>query len=103
MKIALASDHAGFEIKEKVKNFLNEHKYQVVDFGTFSNDSFDYPDSAYPASKSVATADSDFGILICGTGTGKALLQIKSPESEQQTVLMSKWQKWQEAIIMLIF
>jgi ribose 5-phosphate isomerase B len=77
MKIALASDHAGFEIKEKVKNFLNEHKYQVVDFGTFSNDSFDYPDSAYPASKSVATSDSDFGILICGTGTGMAITANK--------------------------
>lgn len=77
MKIALASDHAGFELKEKVKKFLNEHKYQVVDFGAFSNDSVDYPDNAFPASKSVASGDSDFGILICGTGTGMAITANK--------------------------
>jgi ribose 5-phosphate isomerase B len=77
MKIALASDHAGFELKEYVSKFLSEKDYQVLDFGTYSTESVDYPDFAFPASESVVSGVSDFGILICGTGTGMSIIANK--------------------------
>lgn len=70
MKIALASDHAGFELKEKVKNHLEIQGIEVDDFGTYSEASTDYPDYAHPAAKAVVSGQCKMGIVICGSGNG---------------------------------
>lgn len=77
MKIAIASDHAGFELKQQVIELLKSMEHEVLDFGTYSNDSVDYPDFAVPASEAVASKDADMGILICGTGIGMAIVANK--------------------------
>ena len=70
MKIAIASDHAGFELKETLKNFLTSEGYEVKDFGTNSLDSCDYPDFAHPLAEAVSTGGSQFGVVVCGSGNG---------------------------------
>jgi ribose 5-phosphate isomerase B len=77
MKIAVASDHAGFELKQQVIELLKSMEHEVLDFGTYSNDSVDYPDFAVPASEAIASKDADLGILICGTGIGMAIVANK--------------------------
>ncbi|MBC8278164.1 MAG: ribose 5-phosphate isomerase B [FCB group bacterium] len=79
MKIALASDHAGYKIKEVIKKFLSGTEHQVQDFGTFSEESMDYPDTAHPAAHSVADGNNDTGILICGSGQGMQLTANRYP------------------------
>ncbi len=69
-KIALACDHAGYELKEFLKDFLQEEGYAVTDFGTHSSESADYPDFAHPLAKAVAAGTCDQGISICGSGNG---------------------------------
>ena len=68
-KIAIACDHAGLKYKEIIKQHL-AGSYEVEDFGTFSEDSVDYPDFVHPAANSVADGKNEFGILICGSGNG---------------------------------
>ena len=75
-KIAIAADHAGFEYKEIIKKHL-EGKYEVKDFGTFSQDSVDYPDFVHPAATSVENGENEFGILICGSGQGVSITANK--------------------------
>ena len=70
MKIALAADHRGHAVKEKVAVLLAEQGHQVIDMGTNSSRSCDYPDCAYPAAKAVAEQAADLAILICGSGIG---------------------------------
>jgi len=77
MKIALASDHAGFKLKKKVAEWIKEEGYQLLDFGAYSEERVDYPDYAYPAAESVASGVSDFGILICGSGQGMCMTANK--------------------------
>jgi ribose 5-phosphate isomerase B len=77
MKIAIAADHAGYELKMSLSNWLKEKEYQILDFGTFGNESVDYPDFALPASESVASGEADLGILICGTGIGMSMVANK--------------------------
>ena len=77
MKIALASDHAGFELKEKLKEFLVSKTHQVNDFGCYSNQSVDYPDHIHPAANSVENKESDLGIILCGSGQGAAMTANK--------------------------
>ena len=77
MKIAVASDHAGYELKQKVIVLLKEIGHQVLDFGTYSTDSVDYPDFAAPAAEAVASTIADMGILICGTGIGMSIVANK--------------------------
>lgn len=77
MKIAIASDHAGFELKQSVVEYLSERGDQILDFGAFSTESTDYPDYAFPASEAVAGGVADFGVLICGTGTGMSIIANK--------------------------
>lgn len=72
-KIAMASDHAGYPLKENLKSFLENKGYEIIDFGTFSEDSCDYPDFAHPAAKAVETGQCDFGVAMCGTGNGIAM------------------------------
>lgn len=69
-KIAFASDHAGFELKQKLIQYVMEKGYEVIDFGTDSEESCDYPDYAHPAAIAVENGDCDFGIAMCGSGEG---------------------------------
>ncbi len=77
MKVAVGADHGGYELKEKIKDFLREKGYEVVDFGTNSDASVDYPEIAYPLAKAVAEGKCERGILICGTGIGMSLVANK--------------------------
>ncbi len=70
MKIAIGSDHAGFELKEKLIIYLKQKGIEVKDFGAYSEERADYPDFAHPVAKSVESKEVDFGILMCGTGNG---------------------------------
>lgn len=70
MKIALGADHAGFAYKEAIKQFLEKKGYQIIDVGTFSTDSTDYPIFGREAGKKVASKDADFGILVCSSAEG---------------------------------
>lgn len=71
--IAIGSDHAGFEFKERIKKLLDELGEKYKDFGTFSKDSCDYPDFAKLVAESIIKKESDKGILICGTGIGMSI------------------------------
>ncbi|MCI0708266.1 MAG: ribose 5-phosphate isomerase B [Ignavibacteriae bacterium] len=75
--IALASDHAGYDYKERIKPLLDELKVPYKDFGTTSRDSTDYPDWAHAAATSVSNGECDRGILICGTGIGMSITANK--------------------------
>jgi len=77
MKVALASDHAGFALKEKIKRLLEELGHRYTDFGTHSQQSCDYPDYAFPASEAVAKGECDVGILVCGSGIGMSMCANK--------------------------
>jgi ribose 5-phosphate isomerase B len=77
MKIALASDHAGFLLKEQIKEHLTHTGREVVDFGTDSEESCDYPAFAVRAAKSVSENETDFGVIICGTGIGMSMVSNK--------------------------
>ena len=68
--IGIASDHAGFELKQKVKEMLESKNASVYDFGTHSTESCDYADYAHPLAKAVENGACDFGIAICGSGNG---------------------------------
>jgi ribose 5-phosphate isomerase B len=70
MLIALASDHAGYSLKQQVLAFLEEHGAQVKDFGCYSTDSCDYPDYAHPLADAVQKREVDYGIVICSTVNG---------------------------------
>jgi len=76
-KIAIGSDHAGFEYKTFIKKHLEEAKYEVLDSGTHNEDSVDYPDFVHPVVKAVVENKADAGILICGTGNGVAMTANK--------------------------
>jgi ribose 5-phosphate isomerase B len=69
-KIAIAADHAGFFLKEKIKKYLTGEKYEIKDFGSFSEENVDYPDFAHPLAVAVGDGDFDLGISICATGNG---------------------------------
>ena len=77
MKIALASDHAGFELKEFILQYLKNIETKTTDFGCYNTDPVDYPDTAIPASESVAKGENDYGILICGSGLGMSMIANK--------------------------
>jgi ribose 5-phosphate isomerase B len=68
--IAIGSDHAGFEMKEALINWISEQGIPVTDFGTLSTESVDYPDYAHAVTASILDEESVIGILICGTGNG---------------------------------
>ena len=76
-KICIASDHAGYEVKEKIKDFLINKDIPLIDLGPFTNASVDYPDYAKKAAKRVLLKKSDAGILVCGSGTGMAITANK--------------------------
>lgn len=69
-RVAFASDHAGFDLKQEIMAFMSEKGYECVDFGTYSFESCDYADYAHPAAKAVETGECPFGIAMCGSGNG---------------------------------
>ena len=79
MKIALASDHAGYAEKERLKPLLLELGLEVDDLGTVSEESVDYPDFARKVADEVAQGRADQGVLVCGSGTGMAIAANKVP------------------------
>lgn len=78
-KLVIASDHAGYDYKEKIKQYLSERNYSVADYGTFSTDSVDYPDFIRPAAQAVADGKFDCGIILGGSGNGEAITANKIP------------------------
>jgi ribose 5-phosphate isomerase B len=77
MKIALASDHAGFAEKERLKPVFDELGLEITDFGTVSEESVDYPDYARRVAEAVASGEVEQGVLVCGSGTGMAITANK--------------------------
>lgn len=77
MKIALASDHAGYAEKERLKPLFSELGLEVEDLGTVSEDSVDYPDYARKVAERVAQGEAEQGVLVCGSGTGMAIAANK--------------------------
>ena len=75
--IAIGADHGGFELKEHIKKHLDEIGVEYKDYGTYSEDSVDYPDCAAPVCKAVQDNSADRGILICGTGIGISIAANK--------------------------
>ena len=76
-KICIASDHAGYRLKEKIKDYLIDKSISVIDLGPFSGNSVDYPDYAKKVAKRLILKKSDAGILVCGSGTGMAITANK--------------------------
>lgn len=73
-KIVIASDHAGFNLKEKIKEFLQKHNYEVIDVGCYSTESVDYPEFGVKAIEKILHKEAEYGILICGTGIGMSIV-----------------------------
>ncbi|MCE3232421.1 MAG: rpiB [Rickettsiaceae bacterium] len=78
--IAIASDHAGFALKEILKQEADSLGYKVTDFGTNSTDSVDYPDYGYMVANSVASGETKFGVVICGSGVGISIAANRNPK-----------------------
>lgn len=79
MKIAIACDHGGLNLKKAIKKYLDDNGYEVCDFGTDSTASCDYPDYALPAAEAVASGTCERGIVICSTGIGVSIVANKVP------------------------
>ena len=77
MKLAIGSDHAGFDMKEQLENFLKEGGHEVEDFGTHSEESCDYPDFSHPVAEAVERGDYDYGIVLCGSANGTCMTANK--------------------------
>ncbi|MCW5906280.1 MAG: ribose 5-phosphate isomerase B [Chitinophagales bacterium] len=77
MRIALGGDHAGFEYKKEIIEFLQARNVETKDFGPFNLDSVDYPDFVHPVATAVEKGEFDFGILICGSANGVAMTANK--------------------------
>ncbi len=77
MKIAIGNDHAGPEYKKAIVKHLEENGHTVINFGTDTDESVDYPDFIHPVAKAVESGDTDFGITICGSGNGAQMAANK--------------------------
>ena len=77
MRVALASDHAGFELKEKIEAYLKEAGFEILDLGTNNEEPVDYPDFARAIGKALQQQEADRGILICGSGVGACVAANK--------------------------
>ena len=78
-EIAIASDHAGFLLKEKIKNILQEEGIYFRDFGTRTEESVDYPDFIHPLARAMNEGKFSFGVILCGSGNGVAMVANKYP------------------------
>ena len=95
MKIGICSDHAGFAWKSEIIHYLSEKGYEIVDFGTHSIESMDYPDVAHLLGQAVANGDVEKGIAMCGTGNGMGIKLNKYPQVRDELV-------WKEEIAALV-
>ena len=77
MRIAVGSDHAGFNLKNQVIDYLNKLGHEVQDFGTYKNENCDYPDYAYAAALAVSNGEAERAIVICYTGIGVSIVANK--------------------------
>lgn len=77
VKIAIGADHAGYELKEHLKKWLEKNGYPLKDFGTFNVESADYPDFAHPVADAVDKKEFDLGLLLCGSANGVAITANK--------------------------
>jgi len=77
MKVAIGSDHAGYEAKEHLKGWLRERGHDVADLGTHGTAAVDYPDFAARVARAVASAEAEVGVLLCGTGIGVSIAANK--------------------------
>lgn len=78
MKIAIGADHAGFEFKELLKEFISEEGYEIKDYGAYTFDKEDgFPDYALPVARAVASHEVDRGVLVCGSGIGVSIAANK--------------------------
>lgn len=76
-KIAIACDHAGYEMKEMIKHLLEKQSYEVKDFGTHSSESVDYPDFAHPLAEAMEKNEFNRGFTLCGSGNGISMVVNK--------------------------
>jgi len=76
-RIVIGSDHAGFEYKEAIKQYLAKNNIEIIDVGTYSLESCDYPDYAHAAAREIENGNVEFGILICGSANGVAITANK--------------------------
>ena len=96
MRLAVASDHGGFSLKQEIIHYLKEKKIEVLDLGNHGPDSVDYPDYAIKVAEMVSTGQADAGILMCGTGIGMSITANKFKNvraavvSDEYTAEMSK-------------
>jgi ribose 5-phosphate isomerase B len=79
VRVALGSDHAGFKLKELIKEELRAQEVAYADYGTFCESNIDYPDISFPVVQAVRNGEFPFGILVCGTGIGMAIAANKFP------------------------
>lgn len=79
MKISLAADHGGFELKNSIYTYLQSKNYDVIDLGTFSSESIDYPDFALKAVESILKKEADRAIIMCGSGIGISISANRFP------------------------
>ncbi len=77
MKVAIGADHRGYQVKNSIGEYLKNEKYTIIDCGTNSDESCDYPGIAYAVAKAVQTQEADYGILICNSGIGMAIVANK--------------------------
>jgi len=75
--LSMGADHAGFEMKQAVAAYLQDKGYAVIDHGTFSADSVDYPDFVHPVAEDVTSGEATYGIIFCGSGNGVAMTANK--------------------------
>lgn len=79
MKVALGADHGGYELKETIRRHLEARGLEVLDFGTHSQDSVDYPRFGFAVGNSILKGEADLGIAVCGTGLGISIAANKMP------------------------
>ena len=79
-KIAIGCDHAAFVLKDVIKKYLQGRGYEVKDYGTFSNESVDYPDMVHPLAKEINDSRIERGIVLCGSGIGVSMVANKYPK-----------------------
>lgn len=77
MTIAIGADHAGYEYKKAIQEWLTEHHHEVVNMGTDSSESVDYPDFIHPVADSIENGKAELGVIICGSGNGVAMTANK--------------------------